>query len=140
MTHSELISFIESKMSMQHIYQPLLIKTLIECGGSATVRQLAQAVLGLDEPQIRYYEKRVKDMPVPVLKRHGVVEKQGELVSLTTGRLSLEQRSELLMLCERKLREFLLERGEEFWTSQYESDPVPLTTRYEVLKRAGKRC
>ena len=36
--------------------------------------------------------------------------------------------------------EFLLERGEEFWTSQYESDPVPLTTRYEVLKRAGKRC
>lgn len=140
MTHTDLIAFIESKMSMQHIYQPLLIKTLVECGGSATVRQLAQAVLELDEPQIRYYEKRVKDMPVPVLKRHGVVEKQGDLVSLTTGRLTLEQRTELLMMCERKLREFLLERGEYFWSSQYEAEPVPLTTRYEVLKRAGKRC
>ena len=64
MTHSELLSFIKSKMSMQHVYQPLLIKTLVECGGSATVRQLAQAVLGLDEPQIRYYEDRIKKMPV----------------------------------------------------------------------------
>ena len=83
MTHSELLSFIKSKMSMQHVYQPLLIKTLVECGGSATVRQLAQAVLGLYEPQIRYYEDRIKKMPVPVLKGHGVVEKQGDVVSLS---------------------------------------------------------
>ena len=140
MDHAELVSFIETKMSMQHIYQPLLIKTLIECGGSATIRQLAKAVLDFDEPQIRYYEKRIKDMPVPVLKRHGVLEKDGDLVSLTTGRLTLEQRSELLMTCEKKLREFLLERGEDFWATQYEADPVPLSSRYEALKRAGKRC
>ena len=79
-------------------------------------------------------------MPVPVLKRHGVLEKDGDLVSLTTGRLTLEQRSELLMTCEKKLREFLLERGEDFWATQYEADPVPLSSRYEALKRAGKRC
>jgi len=140
MNHTELISFIETKMSMQHIYQPLLIKTLIECGGSATVRQLAQAVLGLNEPQIRYYENRIKEMPVPVLKRHGVLQKEGDLVSLATGRLTLEQRSELLMTCEKKLREVLLERGDDFWVIQYEADPVPLSSRYEALKRAGKRC
>lgn len=110
MTHSELLSFIKSKMSMQHVYQPLLIKTLVECGGSATVRQLAQAVLGRDEPQIRYYEDRIKKMPVPVLKGHGVVEKQGDTVSLATEQLSPEQESELITLCEQKLQEFLLER------------------------------
>ena len=140
MTHSELLSFIKSKMSMQHVYQPLLIKTLVECGGSATVRQLAQAVLGLDEPQIRYYEDRIKKMPVPVLKGHGVVEKQGDTVSLATEQLSPQQESELITLCEQKLQEFLLERGEDFWVSQYEAEPVPLSSRYEVLKRAGKRC
>jgi ATP adenylyltransferase len=140
MNHTELMSFIETKMSMQHIYQPLLIKTLVECGGSATVRQLAQAVLSLNEPQIRYYENRIKEMPVPVLKRHGVIQKEGDLVSLATGRLTLEQRSELLMTCEKKLREFLLERGDDFWAIQYEAEPVALSIRYDALKRAGKRC
>ena len=125
---------------MQHVYQPLLIKTLVECGGSATVRQLAQAVLGLDEPQIRYYEDRIKKMPVPVLRGHGVVEKKGDTVSLSAEQLSPEQQSELITLCEQKLKEFLLERGEDFWASQYEAEPVPLSSRYEVLKRAGKRC
>ena len=140
LSSDQLIAFIESKMSMQHIYQPLLIKTLVECGGSATVRQLAQTVLGFEEPRIRYYEKRIKDMPLPVLKKHGIVERAGDLVSLTTGLLTLEQRSLLLVACEMKLREFLLERGDEFWCAQYESDPIPLTIRYEAFKRAGKRC
>ena len=51
MDHDDLVAFIRDEMRMQHIYQPLLIKTLVECGGSATVRQLAQAVLALDESQ-----------------------------------------------------------------------------------------
>jgi hypothetical protein len=82
MNTQELIQFIEEKMSMQHVYQPLLIKTLVESGGSATVRQLAQAILELDESQIAYYEARVRDMPVPVLSKHGVLERSGNLVSV----------------------------------------------------------
>ena len=46
MTPDQLIAFIEEKMSMQHVYQPLLIKVLVESGGSATVRQLAQRLGG----------------------------------------------------------------------------------------------
>lgn len=41
MTFEILIEFLETKMSMSHIYQPLLIKTLVDAGGSATIRQLA---------------------------------------------------------------------------------------------------
>jgi hypothetical protein len=41
MTFDQLCDFIENKMSMSHIYQPLLIKTLLESGGSSTVRDIA---------------------------------------------------------------------------------------------------
>lgn len=59
MKFEELADFIENKMQTQHIYQPLLILTLVECGGSATVRQLAQTFLTHDESQIRYYESTI---------------------------------------------------------------------------------
>ena len=65
---------------MSHIYQPLLIRSLLDAGGSATVRQLATAFLIEDESQLLYYEKRIKQMPVRVLKSHGVVERNAELV------------------------------------------------------------
>jgi hypothetical protein len=51
-------------MSMRHIYQPLLIKGLIEAGGSATFRQIANTFLLQDESQLRYYENRIKQMPL----------------------------------------------------------------------------
>jgi hypothetical protein len=140
MTPDQLIAFIEEKMSMQHVYQPLLIKVLVESGGSATVRQLAQAILELDEAQIAYYSGRIKDMPVPVLKRHGVLDREGDLVSLSMNRLSMDDRCRILMLCEQKIREFMLENGSDVWSARYESDPVSLSSRYEVLKRANKRC
>jgi hypothetical protein len=38
MTYQDLIDFLENKMRLSHIYQPLLIKSLIESGGSATIR------------------------------------------------------------------------------------------------------
>ncbi len=45
MVYNDLIDFIENKMSMSHIYQPLLIKTLVDSGGSATIRNLAHVFL-----------------------------------------------------------------------------------------------
>ena len=79
MDHDDLVAFIRDEMRMQHIYQPLLIKTLVECGGSATVRQLAQAVLALDESQLRY----------EALKRAG---KRCELCGVEEGDSNYENR------------------------------------------------
>ena len=45
MTYDKLKEFITSKMRMSHIYQPLLIKSLVEAGGVATIRQMATAFL-----------------------------------------------------------------------------------------------
>lgn len=69
MTKNEIITFINTKMKMSHVYQPLLIKTLVEAGGVATLNQLARAFAAADESQVRFYERRIKQMPLKVLKR-----------------------------------------------------------------------
>ena len=60
MKHEELIDFIKDKMSMAHIYQPLLIKELVKCDGAATVRQLAISMLVMDESRIQEYKKNIQ--------------------------------------------------------------------------------
>ena len=62
MIFEELKEFLENKMWLNHIYQPLLVETLVELGGYATIRQLAITFLAHDESQIRYYEKKLKKL------------------------------------------------------------------------------
>ena len=62
-------------MKPSHIYQPVLIRALVEAGGKATLRQLAQVFVSQDESQLQFYERRIKGMPVKVLGKHGVVER-----------------------------------------------------------------
>ena len=70
MTFDTLCDFLKTQMRMSHIYQPLLIKSLIECDGMATLRHLAHSFLSQAESQLLYYEDRIKNMPVSDL--HGV--------------------------------------------------------------------
>jgi ATP adenylyltransferase len=72
MNFTNLKDFLLNKMSMSHIYQPVLVRALIDSGGSATVRQLAHEFLKQDESQLIYYERRIRDMPAKVLKKRGV--------------------------------------------------------------------
>jgi len=141
MKYPELIEFIENQMTMQHIYQPLLIRALVDAGGTATVRQLANEFLSHDESQLLYYERRIKKMPLQVLNRRGVVSREGDLVSLQTRKLSLEQRATIRMLCEQKMQSFIQTRGLGIWDYRLgETDPVPDSLRFRVLKDAGGRC
>lgn len=82
MTYEQLVDFISSKMKMSHIYQPLLIRSLVDAGGSATLRQLAQFFLSQDESQLLYYEKRIKEMSLKMLKRHSIASLGGGQVHL----------------------------------------------------------
>lgn len=141
MTYADLVDFLEHKMSMSHVYQPVLIKALIDSGGTSTVRQLAQKFLAEDESQLLYYEKRIKEMPVKVLRKHGVINASDGLVSLTTPQLTVEQRAHIRMLCEQRLQTFVQKRGLGIWDYRMlEDDPVPDSLRYLALKAAGGRC
>jgi diadenosine tetraphosphate (Ap4A) HIT family hydrolase/5-methylcytosine-specific restriction endonuclease McrA len=141
MTFEDFIGFLESKMRMSHVYQPLLIKTLVAAGGTATLRQLAIAFLAEDESQLLFYEDRIEKMPVRVLKRHGVIKQDGDLISLAIPRMDFQQRSKVRELCERRLQAFLQQRGLDVWANRMlEFDPVPDVLRYQALAASGGRC
>jgi hypothetical protein len=137
----QLVDFLENRMRLSHVYQPLMIRSLVDAGGSATLRQLANAFLLQDESQLLYYEKRIKELPLRVLKKHGVVERDGDLLSLAAKKLTLEQKAQVRMLCERKMQEYVQKRGLSIWDHRLlDSDPVPDTTYYQVLAESGGRC
>jgi len=87
MNFEELRDFLKSKMKMSHVYQPLLIKSLIEAGGSATIRQMAITFLAQDESQIHFYEESAKRYAIHVLRKHGVITCEGKLINLTLRNL-----------------------------------------------------
>lgn len=138
MTFDDLLKFVESELRMSHVYQPLLISFLVESGGAATVRQLAQEFALADEASVLHYEKRIKEMPVPVLAKRGVISKRAELIELQVDKLTYVQSSQIRAACEKRIADFLEKRGIEIWSGLLELDPVPSTVRYDVLKRDRK--
>jgi ATP adenylyltransferase len=141
MTYEELVDFLEHKISMSHVYQPLLVRALVDAGGVATVRQLAQVFLVQDESQLLYYEKRIKEMPLKVLKRHEVIASDGRVVSLNANNLTLVQKAHIRMICEQKLQSFVQKLGIGIWDYRLlDDDPIPDSLRFLVLKAAGGRC
>lgn len=80
-------------------------------------------------------------MPLKVLSKHGIVSKDGELVHLNVKSLTLEQKAHVRSICEQKLQQFVQKRGLGIWDYRLlESDPVPDSVRYQVLKESGGRC
>lgn len=142
MNFDQLKVFIEKSMRMSHIYQPVMLMTLLEKGGKASVRDIATSILVHDESQIEYYESITKEMVGRVLSKHQIVQKEGkDFHLLGYENLAPDQVTELLALCEKKLREFKDQRGAAIWQHRKMSEGyISGTLRYEILKRAKFRC
>jgi ATP adenylyltransferase len=135
--------FISEQMRMSHIYQPLMLKVLIERDGWASTRDIAVAFLTRDESQIEYYGEITKRMPGRVLARHGLVEREsdGFRVIPDVSELSPKERVTILRLCEEAVEGYLEKRGDRLYQHrQLALGEISGTTRYEILKRAGFRC
>ena len=98
---------------MAHIYQPLMIRTLLTRRGRASIRQIASAFLSRDVSQLEYYEEITKNMPGKVLARHGIVKREGNAFQLLpdVSDLKPSEIDELVRLCEVKLDEYMEKRG-----------------------------
>jgi ATP adenylyltransferase len=59
MTYQELKQFITEDMQVQHVYQPVMLITLLRQGGLASETGIARAILDLDPVQQKYYEDKV---------------------------------------------------------------------------------
>lgn len=135
--------FIQNKMRMSHVYQPVMLLELLRLGGAAPRREIAKALLSRDESQIEYYEQITNNMVGRVLtKNRGLTTKEGDIYSLKAyAELSDDEILELVSLCEEKIDAYIDKRGKRIWEHRKKSSGyISGTLRYEVLKRAKFRC
>jgi ATP adenylyltransferase len=131
---------------MSHIYQPVMLKTLLQRGGEATVGEIAKALLSYDRSQVEYYAVRTNNMVGKVLRQNAIVApiKAGRCISgykINAAQLSDDDISILVKLCDERLAEYVKKRGDGIWGHRNLADGyVPGSVRYEVLKRAKYRC
>jgi len=142
MTYEQLVAFIQNRMRMSHVYQPVMLVALLQGGGRCSTTEIARAILTHDESQIEYYEDVTKNMVGRVLRRHGIVEREdGGYALVGYENLDEEQIEYLIGLCESKLDEYKERRGKRIWQHRRVSGGyISGTLRYEVLKRARFRC
>ena len=138
-----LSDYLKGQMRMSHIYQPVMIWTLLEKGGNASIREIAREIAGHDEAMLEYYEERVKNMVGKVLARNKIAsralsDKQSfELTAL----YSQDEIEDLKGLCERKISEYIERRNIDIWDHRRNARrPVPGSVRYEVLVKAHHKC
>lgn len=114
--HSEgylrLVTYLDQKMSMSHIYQPEMLKTLLERNGVASRRGIAAAFLTEDQSQLEYYDEIVKRYPTQTLKRHWLVEHDRGRYSLCDifTAIDADERAALIAMCDAKLANFVERR------------------------------
>ena len=142
MNYHDCEDFIQNCMRMSHVYQPVMLMTLLEGGGQASTTAIAKAILNHDESQIEYYEKIVGNMVGRVLRSHGLVKKEGgDYVLCLDEKLTENETAHLLELCSEKLTEYEARRGEQIWQHRKMSGGyISGTLRYEVLKKAQFHC
>ena len=73
MNYEELKNFINNKMRMSHLYQPVMLVALLKNGGRCSQREIASALLSHDESQIEYYTNITNNMVGRVLRKHEIV-------------------------------------------------------------------
>lgn len=142
MTYYQLLDFVQNRMKMSHVYQPVMLATLLTRGGRCSTAEIERSILAHDESQVEYYEKVTNNMVGRVLRNHGIVEKDGSGYSLVGYEdLDGEQVEHLVELCQSKLEEYKERRGRRICQHRRVSAGyVSGTLRYEVLRRARFRC
>jgi ATP adenylyltransferase len=144
MKFAQLKDYLSRKMLMQHVYQPLMIKTLLESKENrASVETIARQFLVNDEPQLQYYKYITKVMPGRVLRSHNVVRlESGEFILNVDRDLTTPQKRELVALCDSKIAGYEQKYGRQsIWHSRFAgAKEISGPLRFQVIKRAKGRC
>jgi ATP adenylyltransferase len=139
----ELSEFILKKMRMSHIYQPVMLITLLEKQGRASINDIARALLQFDDSQIEYYEHITKSMVGRVLtQKRKITVREGDYYHLIGfSYLTPNEVQMLLEYCHARLESYIEKRGDNIWQHRKKSaNYISGSIRYEILKRAKFRC
>ena len=82
MTFSDLKDFLINRMRMSHIYQPVMLMTLLKNGVVASVESLAKDLLINDQSQMEHYDNVTKNMVGRILTKNKVVKRGGNSFNL----------------------------------------------------------
>jgi murein tripeptide amidase MpaA len=77
--------FIQNRMRMSHIYQPVMIKALLANDGQATTEEIAKALLAYDQSQVEYYSLRTALLHKSVEGRTSPIPRQTYPMASVTG-------------------------------------------------------
>ena len=140
--YEKLKSFIEQDMSMQHIYQPIMLIELLKGEGSASEEDIAKIFLDRDPTQIKYYVNKVRVMVGKVLANNGITRREKKVHLLNNySELSKDEINALIELLEGKLFAYEDKHGERIWSHRStDREAVSGSIRYQVILRAGRRC
>ncbi len=110
----QLRQFILNDMRTSHIYQPVMLIELLKNNGSRTTTEIAKAFVNRDPTQVEYYSNIVRNMVGRVLtKNRGITYKQGEIYHLLEiNELSVDERKELIHLCQKRVEGYETKRRE----------------------------
>ena len=137
MSRSQLLEFLQKRMSMTDVYQPVIIKELLLHEGSRTKTQLASALTEYDLAVQDYYERIVMRWPKITLTKHGIVEfnRRGSTFRLVAHPEDQEEHNKAVQICEEKIAAWLDRKR------SYERAPQAIASiRYQILKAAGGKC
>jgi ATP adenylyltransferase len=144
MSFQNLSDFIQRRMRMSHIYQPVVLMSLLENGGTRHEQDIAKDLLSHDQSQIDYYTVIAKNMVGKVLRSHDIIgwDKDTNKFFLPDfENLTDKQREQLIGLCKEKLDDFIEQRGDSIFSHRRKSPGyISGTKRYEIMKQAKFRC
>ena len=134
---SNLLQFLEQQMAMSEVYQPAIIRYLLEHHNSVTKTDLASELVRHDDAVQEQYEEIVMQWPEITLTGHGVVryERSTRTFALAMQPTSDAERQQAVDLCSRRIEEWKEERRKRRSTARLTS-----SIRYRVLKAAGGKC
>ncbi|KKK98625.1 hypothetical protein LCGC14_2640880, partial [marine sediment metagenome] len=104
----ELKEFVEKKMRMSHIYQPYIIKTLLENNGTCDIKQIAELLSKKLKKSKNYYVQRILRAPKNVLMKHKIANfGNNNIIKLCFNLFNENLLQEIINICEVKIQDYL---------------------------------
>jgi diadenosine tetraphosphate (Ap4A) HIT family hydrolase/5-methylcytosine-specific restriction endonuclease McrA len=134
--------YLNKRMRMSHVYQPVMIMKLLENNGKAKANEIAVDLVQNDHSQLEYYTERVNQMVGKVLRNNQIVIKENTDYQLIGfDELSEVDRQKLIDICIKKIEEYKEKRGMLIWDHRRKNrSPINGSIRYQVLNRANNVC
>ena len=125
---------------MTHVYQPVMIKTLLESDNCATVDEIAKEFINWDHSLLEYYKNRVMVWPKKTLTKHKIVSYNKNVFTLLLDDgVTQEQKRHLIEICDGRTDEYVDKHPDRIGTKT-NRDAACQTDRYNVMTNAKGIC